>query len=1484
LKKCNNDHNKALTMLLGDEINGSLKIFQRACTSKHVTVDLLERLNKCWGRGFFFTSSEGRILPIQQLYEAKPSFEVTNYLFNSDIMNGINKEHQQVFNLFLDYQKKLLGKEVIAAAKAGGCVPIRRGRISFLGQSQGGTTSTIKALINEQFEAACKSTAGISMSNDVNVRDIRIDVTDGIVSEEGSEDWMKVDVKVKDKDGAIGTQILKDRSIFVGEPISKSAMEKILRKYKLGRDLVVKDEDLKIYEKREDEVRRQQEVRGEIPTFQNDAALNQEQVLDDIQQEPDIITPQYDDMDKKLLLSVWDYGGQSVLEIIQHLFFIRNSCYVVVVNLLDLIDNNCQKNALEDLQRWLSFIEVNAASDGVVERESTSLRYPPVVLVGTHFDCIKKKNNDSAKVLKEIDNILINGLGPSKVLQRDTDSLIKSREFLYNRKESLCFWPVDNSDTNDKNIKVLRHILVEGSLSDPKDYIYDPVPISWLNCIDDLKKLSEEEPVIPIEAYKASAVSIISVMKKWKAFQDIPSGTKYETACKRRAVAFLQYFHQLGDIIYFDEVKGFSIIDSQWLLDTISYIIRDFKFHRFRRDHRAMKLNDGTSWKNLLTKGILDVPLLKKLWLGQNENFGFLITVMIKLGVFAELLQPKLEGGIVYFVPNVVIVPFDVGTFSDSKIADYLQIDSIDKASTISFKFKNFLPIGFFNRLLTLLVATWTRPSNADMNSAPDLLPNACLMNMGSEVFVLVLNTTVKSIDLLTKSDPIGSNIMPHVINAMNLINKGIYKGNLVYDVPKVENVDLLGIIPIYRQVSDSRHIPSTQSEVHCDNTESLKNFLMTYANVEGKKAEMIAEKLIKSDELLTVKELKYQFKDVNEKEFRDEILKDEFGVGKKTERNIIIRALKNNLELPPKVDYLIGYFGGDKLHELEIEKQSLVKLLARANAGADIHSTGVIEVLRKALVNEFKVMHLAMHGAISPNNEKIHSLDFKDDFGVIVDPGILSKTIAGCCKCESDVGGGNSIECVFLNACYSSGIAKLLTEKYHVPWVVSWDTLVHDLAARNFAESFYYYLGSSEANLSCFDKAYEYAKNDIEFRGWFLSDPINREELFEEQRKRNSLQIKSAGIPRFFSKLVSNYKKQEPERLVQTLRELHLGAVMQVDKNGCPPLLECKTSEEMVQVLLEAHPGAAKEAGMAKMLSLHQAIMKEMPEESVLALLEGHPGAAREVDENMRLPLHYAAAYKGSEKVVLALIEEYPGASEEADEDKRLPLHYATANKASEKVVQALLKVHPGGAKMADKYEKLPLHHAAKNEAVEEVVNELLKVYPGAAKVAVRNKILPLHYAAMEQASVEVVWALLEVYPDAVKEVSENKMLPLHHAATHRASFKVVRALLKAHPGAVKVANKFKMLPLHHATLNKATDEVVQVLLEAYPGATKEADENKRLPLHYAAANKASKEVVRALLEAHPGAAKEEDKFKMLPLHHATVNKALEEVVQLLL
>jgi ankyrin repeat protein len=243
----------------------------------------------------------------------------------------------------------------------------------------------------------------------------------------------------------------------------------------------------------------------------------------------------------------------------------------------------------------------------------------------------------------------------------------------------------------------------------------------------------------------------------------------------------------------------------------------------------------------------------------------------------------------------------------------------------------------------------------------------------------------------------------------------------------------------------------------------------------------------------------------------------------------------------------------------------------------------------------------------------------------------------------------------------------------------------------------------------------------------------------------------------------------------------------------------------------------------------LHYAIANGACVEVVDMLLKAHPDAAREKGHLQKTPLHVAFRTTVPSGVVQMLIDAYPAAAAEKDREGNLPLHYAIANGACVEVVDMLLKAHPDAAREKGHLQKTPLHVASGRKVFSantpsRVVQMLIDAYPAAAAEKDREGNLPLHYAIENGARVEVVDMLLKAHPDAAREKNYLQEMPLHVASTNTPS-RVVQMLIDAYPAAAAERDREGNLPLHYAIENGARVEVVDMLLKAHPDAARECE-----------------------------------------------------------
>ena len=112
-------------------------------------------------------------LPIQNMFQGSNHFKAVNYLhtvmMNSNLkdqyQDQLPHEYAAEWNTVNTYRNKLLKDEIDAVSKNAGSVPIRRGRLAFVGRGRAGKSSTIRALRGETFDGAMTNTVGVEVAD-----------------------------------------------------------------------------------------------------------------------------------------------------------------------------------------------------------------------------------------------------------------------------------------------------------------------------------------------------------------------------------------------------------------------------------------------------------------------------------------------------------------------------------------------------------------------------------------------------------------------------------------------------------------------------------------------------------------------------------------------------------------------------------------------------------------------------------------------------------------------------------------------------------------------------------------------------------------------------------------------------------------------------------------------------------------------------------------------------------------------------------------------------------------------------------------------------------------------------------------------------------------------------------------------------------------------------------------------------------------------
>ncbi|CAH1787638.1 unnamed protein product [Owenia fusiformis] len=372
--------------------------------------------------------------------------------------------------------------------------------------------------------------------------------------------------------------------------------------------------------------------------------------------------------EKQLKLSFWDFGGQHVFYTTHQTFLTDRAIYLLVVDLtkdldekVDTIrqsrrgpkpDSAAPEKVKDYLDYWLNSIHTHA---GKSSPETQSLS-PPVIIVGTHKDAVTDQYID------DYFHKIVNSL----------------HDKVYFHHVHKTYIAVDNKSDDDHELNKLKETIVQ--LAEGQRFWGQEVPIKWLLLEKNLRglktKSQDREPV------------------HFLKFEDVKAIGFKERMDEASVVACLQFYHSVGDMIFFNEIdlRNLVILDPQWLIDVFKSIITVPEFHR---DSRGRNIFGSIVWEKLDKDGVLQEEFIETVWKKLYADISIHSDVMIELMQRFDLICPFEnnqecnQGKRLFFVPCLLPKP---------EPGDFIR-DKPLVGGTLFYKF-TFLPKGLFHRLV----------------------------------------------------------------------------------------------------------------------------------------------------------------------------------------------------------------------------------------------------------------------------------------------------------------------------------------------------------------------------------------------------------------------------------------------------------------------------------------------------------------------------------------------------------------------------------------------------------------------------------------------------------------------------------------------------------------------------------------------------------------------------------------------------------------
>ena len=377
--------------------------------------------------------------------------------------------------------------------------------------------------------------------------------------------------------------------------------------------------------------------------------------------------------DEKIWPVIWDFAGQDIYRSIHPIFMSTEDIYLLVFDLTKKLSEKavCRVNVghiehpvtarddedtnLDHLLRWMDLIHSLKKGN---QKEKEGISYPPVILVGTHADCV----DDPIKKMELVKQKCLRVFCKHSYLPH-----IRVCLSIDNTKAGKS---VDQEEIENFRIKILE-------VADKMPHTKKLIPLQWHRVEKEIIQPKwQRRKFLFKESFRENIVLPYCTFEKEDDFDKL-----------------VHFLHSRGTIVYHelenDEEKGgLVILDPQWLINIFCKIINV-------NPQKNEPWSIETDRKELAEKGILSRRLIDYTCEDESVNSikDCLISLMDKFNLICHCLQEKGESQIL--VPcmlRTAIKYQDKESETGSTVPIYLTFQTA------------YVPSGLFPRLIVLFV------------------------------------------------------------------------------------------------------------------------------------------------------------------------------------------------------------------------------------------------------------------------------------------------------------------------------------------------------------------------------------------------------------------------------------------------------------------------------------------------------------------------------------------------------------------------------------------------------------------------------------------------------------------------------------------------------------------------------------------------------------------------------------------------------------
>ncbi len=323
-------------------------------------------------------------------------------------------------------------------------------------------------------------------------------------------------------------------------------------------------------------------------------------------------------VDSKFTISVFDFGGQSVFNVIHPFFLTRFGVYILVFN-MEWLSSKASKEIMDDCLSYMTFW-LNSV---IIHTQNEKHEVAPVFFVGTRKDTV----SSPAEHLR-ISTIIYETFSGSLAWPYVVEY---AGAMGPNGKADFCFYPVNNTQSiEDVTVRELLKRIEE--TIDGSSYVHVERPLSWFQVLDLLKQ--RKVPYLAFEDVKKIILEC-----------DIPED---------KVSFLLSFFHEMGILMWHDEDNLRDVV----VLDPIEYFVKPATIvickhvpdqtdgiHHVLEIHRKVRKSHVKEFQEMTKHGIISEHLLEALLESQKENYRPIRALMLKYGLLVPLTLQTSEGG-----------------------------------------------------------------------------------------------------------------------------------------------------------------------------------------------------------------------------------------------------------------------------------------------------------------------------------------------------------------------------------------------------------------------------------------------------------------------------------------------------------------------------------------------------------------------------------------------------------------------------------------------------------------------------------------------------------------------------------------------------------------------------------------------------------------------------------------------------------------------